>query len=188
MTDLDTPDRRPTLRASDADRDAVIERLRDAAGQGRITLEELEERLDGVFAAKTYADLDRLVEDLPPPEGAGHGAPPLVLETRTGVIKQAGHWVVPERITARMTMGQMVIDFTQAVCRHREVLLEAHCGSGYMLIIVPRDWVAVLDGMVNGMGHVVNKAGGAPGPGVTTTLRVSGTVEMGYLKIKRARR
>jgi Domain of unknown function (DUF1707). len=188
VTDLDTPDRRRLLRASDADRDAVTERLRVAAGQGRITLEELEERLEGVYAAKTYADLDRLVEDLPPPEGAEYGAPPLVLENRTGVIKQAGHWVVPERITVRSTMGHVTVDFTRAECRHREVHLEAHVGSGYVLIVVPRNWAAVIDGIANSMGHVSNKAAPVQGTEVTTTLRVNGTVGTGLLKIKRSRR
>ena len=57
--------RRATLRASDADREQVTERLRRAAGEGRIVAEELEERLEAVFAARTYGELDAVVADLP---------------------------------------------------------------------------------------------------------------------------
>jgi hypothetical protein len=57
--------RRATLRASDADREQIAERLRHAAGEGRILAEELEERLEAVFSARTYGELDVVVADLP---------------------------------------------------------------------------------------------------------------------------
>lgn len=57
--------RRATLRASDADREQTSERLRRAAGEGRILAEELEERLEAVFSARTYGELDAVVADLP---------------------------------------------------------------------------------------------------------------------------
>ena len=57
--------RRATLKASDADRERVAERLRHATAEGRLNPEELEERLEMVFAARTYGELDPLVADLP---------------------------------------------------------------------------------------------------------------------------
>lgn len=54
-----------TLRASDADRDAVAERLRRAAVEGRLEPDELEERLHAALRARTYGELDRLLVDLP---------------------------------------------------------------------------------------------------------------------------
>lgn len=162
----------------------MSERLRVAAGEGRITLDELGERLEGVYAAKTYAELDTLVVDLPQSRSAMPGAEPFVLETRSGTIKQVGHWEVPERITAKVTMGNITIDFTEAVCRHREVRLEATCGSGRIIVIVPRGWIAVVDGLVTGMGQVINKASGPVGMDAATTLRVSGKVGMGRIKIR----
>jgi DUF1707 SHOCT-like domain/2TM domain len=55
------------LLASDADRDCVVERLRAAAAEGRLTSEELEQRLETAFAARTGAELEPLVADLPAP-------------------------------------------------------------------------------------------------------------------------
>jgi hypothetical protein len=54
-----------SLRASDADRDAVAERLRHAAVEGRLEADELEERLHSALRARTYGDLRRLLSDLP---------------------------------------------------------------------------------------------------------------------------
>ena len=57
--------RHSSLRASDADREAVTERLREAAGEGRLEPDELEERLHATLRARTYGELDRVVADLP---------------------------------------------------------------------------------------------------------------------------
>jgi len=53
------------LRASDADREQIAERLRHATAEGRLLAEELEQRLETAFSARTYGELDALVADLP---------------------------------------------------------------------------------------------------------------------------
>ncbi|MFB9834931.1 DUF1707 SHOCT-like domain-containing protein [Actinoallomurus acaciae] len=55
----------PEMRASDADRDRVAAALREHCAQGRIDVEELNERLEGVYSAKTLGDLGKVTEDLP---------------------------------------------------------------------------------------------------------------------------
>jgi hypothetical protein len=54
-----------SLRASDADREAVVDRLRQAAGEGRLEPGELEQRVEGALRARSYGDLAELVVDLP---------------------------------------------------------------------------------------------------------------------------
>jgi hypothetical protein len=79
--------RTSALRASDADRDSVAERLRAAAVEGRIDSDELEERLHLALRARTYGDLRRLVADLPagrPPRSVSRTA--LVLAVRAAVL------------------------------------------------------------------------------------------------------
>jgi hypothetical protein len=58
--------RRATLRASDADREQVVEQLRQHHVEGRLTVEELSERTERAYAARTLGDLDALATDLPP--------------------------------------------------------------------------------------------------------------------------
>jgi hypothetical protein len=75
--------RHSSLRASDADRDAVTERLRRAAVEGRLEPDELEERVGLALRARTYGDLGRLLSDLPGARAKRSGAPvALVLALR----------------------------------------------------------------------------------------------------------
>lgn len=62
MTD-DAP--APDLRASDADRERVAEVLRDALAEGRLDMEEFQERLDATYQARTYGELAPITRDLP---------------------------------------------------------------------------------------------------------------------------
>jgi Domain of unknown function (DUF1707) len=68
MTDAEQPTDRPAsvLRASDSERERTATLLRDHAAAGRLTPEELDERLDGAYGARTVGDLERLAHDLPP--------------------------------------------------------------------------------------------------------------------------
>ena len=68
---MDVPDHR----ASDAEREATAERLRVAAGDGRLDPEELEQRLDAAYGAKTVGELATLTRDLPG-QPAAHAATP----------------------------------------------------------------------------------------------------------------
>jgi Flp pilus assembly protein TadB len=68
---------RKGLRASDADREHIAERLRHAAAEGRLLAEELEERLGKAFKARTYGELDAVVADLPPNRVAPRPAAPM---------------------------------------------------------------------------------------------------------------
>ena len=73
--ELERPDPRQ-LRISDADRHQVAEILREAAGEGRLDLDELDERLEATYAARTYADLVPITADLPAhPQRAAQLAP-----------------------------------------------------------------------------------------------------------------
>ena len=72
MSDDVSPDRPPGVRPSDSDREAVVARLQDAVGEGRIDLDEFGQRAEAAYAAVTTADLDRLLADLP-----AHGLPPV---------------------------------------------------------------------------------------------------------------
>jgi Domain of unknown function (DUF1707) len=58
-------DQRDRMRAADTDREAVVERLRAALDEGRLELDEFDERVAEAYRAKTYAELDRLLTDLP---------------------------------------------------------------------------------------------------------------------------
>ncbi|MGW6914374.1 DUF1707 SHOCT-like domain-containing protein [Kitasatospora sp. NPDC054939] len=172
------------VRAGDADREAVAEQLRVAAGEGRIDLGELEERLDRAYAARTFRELDVLVTDLGGREvGAGPEDDVLVLRTRRNNIAQRGRWTVPRRIVAECRMPLITIDFTKAVCVHREVTVEAVTGLGHIRLIVPRGWGVRIDRSSTNTGHIINKASEVAEPGAPTIV-VIGHPRSGPIKIK----
>jgi hypothetical protein len=70
---------KPALRASDAEREQVSRQLSEHAAAGRLTAEELDERLDAAYAARTHDDLARLLEDLPGPPAPSRRATELEL-------------------------------------------------------------------------------------------------------------
>lgn len=129
------------LRISDADRHAVSEALRDAAAEGRIDLEELEERLEQTYAAKTYGDLVPITADLP---GAGTVNVPVVrpgnaprqratgLEpsysssfSMMGEVTRKGVWLMPETHNVVAIMAGATIDLREAVFAEPEVVINA---------------------------------------------------------------
>jgi hypothetical protein len=195
MTDAERPAPADTAstRAGDADREAVAERLRVAAGEGRIEPWELEERLGQAYGARTYGELAALVADLPgqPPFALfpGLSAEPdtLVLRTTTPNIRQAGRWTVPRRITAESTTGWITIDFTQASCAYREVTVEVMTRTGWIQLILPDGWAARVGPLSTYTGHISNKAAETADPGAPTVI-VTGHPLFGYIKIRQRRR
>jgi hypothetical protein len=118
----------PELRVSDADREQVAEVLRRAAGEGRLTVDELDERLDSAFAARTRADLERLVADLPVAAEAGAAvgstARPLPVVAGEGGTKwlisimsghdRRGRWRVAPKVININFCGGSDLDFNDA--------------------------------------------------------------------------
>src|SRR5215468_11669407 len=95
---------RDDLRASHEDRDRVAELLRMAAGDGRLSAEELDERLEKALSARTYGELAALSRDLPAAPGfagdlvAGEPKDLVRIERSSGWAKREGRWLVPRRM------------------------------------------------------------------------------------------
>jgi Domain of unknown function (DUF1707) len=82
---LEGVDRRGHLRASDEDRENVVDRLRRAATEGRIASEELEHRVSAALKARTYRELEATVADLP--------GPARQRSRRSGPVVTLGRWI-----------------------------------------------------------------------------------------------
>jgi DUF1707 SHOCT-like domain len=198
MSDQPVPADPRRLRAADADRDQAAEMLRRAAAEGRITFEELDERISQVYAAKTFADLQALTSDLPgpgvsapapataryrPPEvPTGTPAPSLSVAILSGT-QRAGPWLVPPAYTAVAIMGGVELDLRHARFTAAEVTIRAFCLMGGVSITVPEDMAVD----VSGFGFMGGFDHGASGPGAPGAphLRVVGFAMMGGVDVKR---
>ncbi len=185
LPDLDAGADAPATRASDAEREAVAERVRSAVADGRLGLDELDERLSAVYSAQTRGELDAVAADLP--AGPDRDPGPLELRTKSGTRRKSGHWVVPSRIVAECTSGSITLDFTAAVCHHPEVRVQATARSGAITLIVPHGWGVNMDNVVTASGSLRNKVLGRPAPG-SPMLRVDGAVRSGSVVARHPRR
>ena len=120
----------------------MAERLREAAGDGRLTLGELEQRLESAFAARTYGDLDALIADLPlgvhptcrrSVDDTDHERISAVLSGE----RRGGRWPVPRYLVVRSFLGSCTLDLTQAIVRYAEVVIEARLYMGGLTVVVP---------------------------------------------------
>jgi Domain of unknown function (DUF1707) len=114
----------PAVRASDRERDAVLQRVQEAFAEGRLDDAEFDERMRTALVARTRADLDALLADLPAAEPAAQQAVgvPATAGRRPGrlavalksSVRRAGRWRVPERYTTVVYKGGGWLDLRAA--------------------------------------------------------------------------
>jgi uncharacterized protein DUF1707 len=131
------------LRASDADRDGVIEMLTAAAADGRLSGSEHTERVERAYTARTLGELAALTSDLAEPS-----AQPFRLDTRTPVLGVFGHdrrdgrWVVPATLPVLAIFGEVQLDLRDALLQSQRIMVYATILGGTLELIVP-DGVSV---------------------------------------------
>ncbi|MEU6660963.1 DUF1707 domain-containing protein [Streptomyces sp. NPDC046821] len=205
MTD-DRPDL-PELRASDADRERVAEVLRDAVAEGRLDMEEFDERLEATYKARTYGELEPITRDLP---GAGGAAPApvnMVKETlpegavdwrsriggeptstwAAGVMsgfQRKGRWTMPRRFTAFTFWGGGELDLREARFEDREVVVNCVAIMGGMNVVVPPGVEVVVRG-IGIMGGFDHREEGVPGDPGAPRVVVTGFAFWGGVGVER---
>ena len=113
-------DQHPELRVSDADREATVVRLREAGGEGRLTLEELADRVEKADAARTWGELEVLTADLPASAGSAAAVPDAPRKERRWIVaimggeQRKGRWRPARRTNAIAVMGGIDIDLREA--------------------------------------------------------------------------
>lgn len=193
----------PDLRAADADRERVAERLRDAVAEGRLDMEEFEERLDATYKARTYGELEPITRDLPAvgakvsmvkqgatAEGGVDWSSRMGGEaTSTGGFAfwsgftRKGGWTVGSRFTAFAMWGGGEIDLREARFADRDVEIRCFTIMGGLQVTVPPE----LDVLVKGfgiMGGFDDKATGEGTPGSPRVV-VTGFALMGGVGVDR---
>jgi len=131
---------RPELRASDDDRDRVVEILRVAAGDGRLTAAELDERVEAALTARTGSELAVLTADLPAAGGqaariAAQDKGVVRLDYQGGNATRRGRWVVPARMEIRAVGGTVKLDFTDAVITRPQLQIHAYVRGGRLVMV-----------------------------------------------------
>lgn len=178
----------PELRASDADRERVSEVLRDALAEGRLDMEEFEERLEATYKARTYGELAPITRDLPAPgvtppvvnmvkrpaEGGtgawadrivgGEGSSTWGVAIMAG-FQRKGRWTMPKRFNSFAFWGGGEIDLREAYFADREVVVNCVAIMGGMTVVVPLGVEVVVRGIgiMGGFDHRQEGVLGEPG-------------------------
>src|SRR5215831_15274351 len=195
MSELSGPADRGLMRVSDSDREQAADVLREAAGHGRITMDELDERLELAYAAKTYADLAAVIRDLPAPAPAPGPVQPVMAGRIGGTprskfsiaimsgARRMGRWVVPRTYVSVAVMGGIELDLRDAQFSEPEVTIHAYTLMGGIEITVPED----VDVDVSGFAFMAGFDHNASGPGVpgAPRVRVIGFALMGGVEVRR---
>ncbi|MBB5789274.1 DUF1707 SHOCT-like domain-containing protein [Jiangella mangrovi] len=191
------------MRVSHADRDRMVEILRDAAADGRLDTDELEERVERALTARTFADLEPLAEGLPvaapaAPVPAGPAATaPAVPDGETqqwSVVGQRfrreGAWQVPR--TAELTMfgGSVRLDYTLArLPEGGQSTLRLTTTGGRVRLTVPPGVAVDLSELVTTGGRVRDRASrhAVPGSAVTHVVTVTGSMMGGRIRVEESK-
>ena len=180
------------IRVSDAERDAAVGRLSAATGDGRLTLEEFSQRMDLATTARTRADLDRLVADLPadaatagPAVPGGASGPPSLHVAPIGGLKIRGPWRMGRHVIVISLVGGAQLDLSQAQLAAPQVMLTKVSLVGGVRITVPPGIRVEASGF-SLLGGTRIDAGPEPGPGAPT-VRIRAFSIIGGTRIQRSR-
>jgi hypothetical protein len=198
----------PEMRASDADRDRVIDVLRAAAGEGRLTADEFEERTQAVLSARTFGELAAFTADLPAPghyvpsapghyvpSAPGHyvpsttpaAAPPeeIRIAQKGGSVSRTGHWAVPQRIDLRTSWCDVTLDFTDAVLTHTTLFIDMKMRGGTLRMVAGPGIVVDAEGLTVRYTEVEMRSSAEPGAKVVLRVELVGRMRYGRIEVQR---
>jgi Domain of unknown function (DUF1707) len=177
----------PEMRASDADRDRVMEVLRVAAGEGRLTPDELDERLAAALSSRTLGELAELTADLVADPGWPGGAVAqtedvIRIDQRGGSVRRTGQWVVPRRLELRSSWCDVWLDFTDAMIAHDTLRIDLNMRGGSLVLVAGPGLVVDADALTVRYADIKIGPGAEPGAPVVLCVQLAGRMRYGWIE------
>lgn len=175
------PAKSPVLRASDADRDRVIDTLRAAVTDGRLDAAEYDERVGQALAARTLEALSPLTEDLvatssntrllpAAPAPAEPVVESVVVREKHGPVRREGRWTLPHRLVLCTVWCNVTLDLTRAVPTGPELIIEIQGRGNWVTLMLAPGMVVDANGLSVRHGRVAIT--NPPDDGTPERLRV----------------
>jgi hypothetical protein len=187
----------PALRASDADRDRVIDVLRAAVGDGRLDPAEFDERLDAVLAARTIDALVPLTADLVAAPGsnlaltlprAGTPAEPaaelVTIREKHGSVRREGRWTLPHRLALRTAWCNVLLDLTSAVRSGPELIIELQVRGGNVELVLAPGMVVDANGLSVRHSRLAISRDAGDGTPETLSVHLAGRMKHGSIRTR----
>jgi hypothetical protein len=191
------PSSSPALRASDADRDQVIDVLRAAVGDGRLDPAEFDERLDAALAARTIEALAPLTADLIAPPGsigalslprAGTSAEPaaelVTIREKHGSVRREGRWTLPHRLALRTAWCNVLLDLTSAVRSGPELIIELQVRGGNVELVLAPGMVVDANGLSVRHSRLAISRDAGDGTPETLSVHLAGRMKHGSIRTR----
>lgn len=178
----------PEVRASHADRDRIVDVLRVAAGDGRLTMGELDERVEAALSARTVGELAVLTADLPEAvtQGAVEADDVVRIEQEGSSTRRGDAWVVPRRLEVRSAWGEVTLDFTDAVITQDTLHIDLDMRGGALKVLTRPGVVVDTDALVANYSKI--KARPAAEAPVVLRVRITGEINFGQVVVRPPRR
>ncbi len=196
------------------ERMAIVKRLHGAAGDGRLTLDEVDERIAAARSAQSVMVLNSLVADLGPvstsyrePDavttpvqaepypGIGPATAkakvgstpehPLRIQAGWDSVVRRGEWTIPEYLAVSPRLGSIRLDCLLARPVAPVIHLNLSAGAGSVVVIVPSGWAANIDELGHGIGSVNSRVPSEPEPGCPI-IYITGSVGVGSFRVRHA--
>jgi hypothetical protein len=179
----------PESRASDADRDRVLDVLRAAAGDGRLTADEFNERMEAALSSRTLGELAALTADLAggparPGEAATRAEDTIRIAQRGGSIRRTGRWVVPRRLQLRSSWCDVTLDFSDAVITYNTLRVDMKMRGGSLILVTSPGIAVDADFLKVRYTHVTIGPGAEPGAPVTLRVQLAGRMRYGLIEAR----
>ncbi len=174
------------MRASNSDRERVSEVLRSAVTDGRIDMEEFEERLDRVEAARTLGELPELTADLLPADEQPLQLDPEPMVSWFTTLRRKGRWVALPDEQAGAVCGRAEIDMREALLTHNHHRMTVSTFLGRVVIDVPEG----VEVRLNGWSFLGRRSTNARGSAMShpPVLEIDGFCLFGTVRVRAPRR
>jgi hypothetical protein len=184
-------------RAADRDRDEVAVILGEALAAGRLTSEEHAERLEAVYAARTYGELAPITRDLPHERTGDVVLPESTVRQEVSAtlskVHRGGRWVPGRHTELRAVFGALIVDMSEAVLPGREITVSVKSLFGKLVLRVPANARIVDEGgavlgkwAVWGRTRKTDEAGAGAQQEEGPLIRITGRAKFGKVTIVRA--
>jgi uncharacterized protein DUF1707 len=181
---------RSQQRVGDVEREAAVERLRTAAGEGRLTLDELDGRLESALVARTFADLDVLTADLPDAGPAGprpEQRESVRLAVRHGRLERRANWHIPRTVQVEAAHSCVTLDLRTAPLPVGGLRLEIDSRHSTIILLAPAAMLIESDEVSQRHAQIRDRRGRRVREWSGRQVFITGTLHHSVLKIKRPR-
>ena len=164
-----------------------MEVLRVAAVDGRLTPDELEERLEAALSSRTLGELAALTADLVAAPSMldvamAQAEDMIRIDQRGGSVRRTGRWVVPQRLELRSSWCDVWLDFTDAVITHDTLRLDLNMRGGSLVLVAGPGLVVNAEALTLRYADIRIRPAADPDAPVVLRVQLAGRIRYGWIE------